>query len=318
VLYVDRPVITIQDLTSLEGGIADVIEKESIVVTGQASVLLRASSEAVNSLIALVTSYGTYGSSGSTGLSPEHLANVYGVGFGTSATPRIHASQIIVSNDQYGLWSPIKLWLLHFTMREIFRAAWNRKLESDKYSAKAENYMGEADRYSNSLRSAGIPIVWNPLFAPAALFQRDSGTWTTNNVSAVPGFGTATGDYIVTVTYVSGSYISSVNHANSESAPAEDVVCDLTSGQVLRVDISTLYPFSADYSGNAHGLVTPKIPIAWNVYVNRVLQNAVPIPIQQKVYTLTGNPAATGYRLRDGQEADVWHVIPSYVPVFRG
>ena len=316
-LFTDRDIVTLADLDSFEPGIDRVVDNEKLPVTGDNNLIRRAISGAINEVLAAMTAYESYPGQGDLG--SNHLAAVMSI-YGTRNVPRIHMQQVVVNATVPGTWSAVKTWVAHLAAAEIYRAAWNRKLKEDKYSEKAEQFQALARESFGVLRTQGLPIAWNPLAAPAAALAASSGTWTTANLASVSGTAEAGGTFKVQVTYIdSKSYQHPGHKGNAESHPSVEAEIIVPATELLQVDISTLVPptgFDFD-QGFGQGVTFPRAATGWNLYVNGVLQNAVPIPVETKVYTLTADPVAVGYRVGQGQYPDIWTVMPTGVPLFR-
>jgi hypothetical protein len=321
-LFIDREPITLADLESIEPNISSVCDTERIAVTGENSIIRNAVGECANRIITAMTAYESYPSDGD--MSGNHLAAVLNV-YGTRNMPRVHLAQICMNPRIPGIWSPLKQWLGHYALERIFRAAWNRKVTDkgrDKYAEKAEAFADAAAGSWGEVRAAGLPIVWNPLSAPGAVLEENSGTFTAANLSAVAGAGTETGgSFTVQITWVDvQQYRTPTDRNNAESHPTEALTKVAAAGEVLSIDITSLNPpagFDFQRNGYSQGIHFPRIASGWNIYVNGVLQNAVPVPAATKTYTLASDPQTVGYRVGNGQYPNVYAVMPAGIPIFR-
>lgn len=321
-LFTDREIIALADLDAIEPGIDKVVTTESIPMTGENSLIRQAISDCSDEVMVLMQAYDSYPGSGD--FDGDHVAHVFNGLYGTRNIPRVHLSQVCVNPRLAGTWSPIKTWVANHALYRIYRAAWNRRLTGkdggDKYAAKADLFAQLAREALANLRAQGLPIVWKPLAQPAAVLDGDAGTWTAANLSATAG---ASAGVLckVQVTWVDQtSYRNGGDKGNGESHPSPEANLTTVAGELLRVDISSLNVpagFDVQTKGLASGITFPRPATGWNVYVNGVLQNAAPIPVSTKVYTLSADPATVGYRVGLGQYPDIYSVMPTGIPVYR-
>jgi hypothetical protein len=155
------------------------------------------------------------------------------------------------------------------------------------------------------------------MLRPGAYFERNSGSWSSANVTTVPGPGTldtpVACDVLITYCDMSQAnlYVDASRTNNAESDGSDTINVSMTAGNVLSVDISTLNP----PSGAQHPsqmmvvVVSPLKATHWNVYVGMTggvlyLQNMAPIPVSTKSYTLAGDPVLSGYTFNGGQYPD--------------
>jgi len=219
----------------------------------------------------------------------------------------------------------------------LYRNASNRTVK-DRYEAKMRFFKSELDkRYTRGVTGLGLPLVIQPLAAPAALFERNSGTWGTSNVTQTPVSGPQGGTFDVAITYVnqgvpvgfnasqnnwqsfrvtgyipdSTKYVSSSYPGNAESNPSSIQTVNVSSGNVISVNISSLVPPNGyqDPSTRILCVVVPLAATGWNVYAGPTgelltLQNDTPIPIATTSYQLAADPTNTGVPIGIGQYAD--------------
>ena len=270
--------------------------------------------EAANEMMKLVISFGGYLNAGD--LTANHLADVLNVGIGNSVRQKIGLQQIVVSGDVPGQWNWVKQWVVYWALRNFYRDAFAR-VGGDRYKVKMDFYKEEMQRrITSNLYTLGIPVVIRPLVRPAAMFERNTGTWDSSNVDLVAGSGIATTPFDVVVTYCDMSqpnfYADAAHPNNCESEPSDIVTVTPDGTQVIEVDITSLNP----PSGAQHPsqimvvVVSPLRATHWNVYIGNqgsstlYLQNPAPIPIATKTCTLAGDPVLSGYESSNGQYPD--------------
>lgn len=288
-LWTDADPVTTADLLSLDPEILDIAQAETIVVEGANSVVRRGVEEAGQFLERRMVTFGTFGSSG--GVSANHLAAVFNVGFPTGQKQRATLGQVVIDWKGGGYWSPLRSWVAHVVLKRFYLAAMNRAV-NDRYQVKFERFarMVQYELWP-SAKKQGIPMVYRPLPCPAAAQEYLPGTFA---VSQVAGSGTVDAIREIAVTYVDESQTT-----NGESYISARASLTLTSGNVARVDIANLNPptgvLTAEMS--ARGVTQPLNATGWNVYVGLedgtlYKQNSSVIPIATKTYTLVGNPTS--------------------------
>src|SRR5438309_7993582 len=163
--------------------------------------------------------------------------------YGTRNVPRIHMSQLCMNPRMPNTWSPVKSWLTHYVASEVYQAAWNTKLKDEKYETKALVYKADAEKYFRQVRSTGLPMLWNPIIAPAAAYEANTGTWGASNLGSSSRSGAAGGTFTVAITWVDQrAYTDWVNNGNAESHPSEDTAKAVAPNNALTVNISSLNP----------------------------------------------------------------------------
>lgn len=312
-LWTDRLFVTVDDLTRIDSEVPSVAEAEGITLTGTRGLIRGGIEEASFELQKKIISFGGYLGSGD--VTPNHLAAVLNVGLGNAVRQKATLSQIVVSGESEDSWNWVKQWACFWVLVNIYRDSFNRTVK-DRYEGKMRYYQSELQRrITRTIDGLGVPIVLRPLAAPAAVFERDTGTWTSANVSKVVGSGTLDAvDLDVAITYVDTSaadlYVSPSVRNNAESHPSERITVSAETGKVLSVDISSLNP----PTGVQHPsqvlvcVVSPMKATHWNVYVGNkdgtlYLQNPTPIPIGTDSYTLSGDPVLSGFTAGIGQYA---------------
>lgn len=314
-LWTDGEFVTAVDLMRVDSEVLSVAEAESITLEGSNSLLRGAIEETSNELMKLMVGFGGYIGYGD--VSANHLAAVLNVGLGSTISHKAHLSQVVVSGPTPDTWNHIKQWVVFWSLHVFYRDAFNRTVK-DRYEGKMRFFKSELQRrVTRTIDGLGIPLVMRPLSRPAALFERDSGTWDSSNVTlANDAAGTINDEaYDVVVTYVDMSannlYVSKELDGNAESHPSDRARIELLTGKVILVDISSLNPPTGVQHPSQRILhaVAPLKATHWNVYVGKAngvlkLQNASPIPISTTSYQLTGNPGTVGYSSGSGQYAD--------------
>jgi hypothetical protein len=315
-LWTDKIFITVDDLTRIDSETQKVADAEEITLTGDNGQIRAGVEEAANELQKLIIAFGGYLNSGD--LTANHLAAVLNVGIGNSVRMKAGLNQICVSGDTSTSWNWIKQWAIFWTLRVFYRNAFARTV-NDRYEKKMNIYKDEIiRRVQPTLFALGAPIVLRPLYAPAAYFTRNAGSWDSSNVELVAGAGTLDNTHScdVVVTFVDMSqanlYNSPTNVGNAESELSDRITQVMNTGEVLEVDITSLNPPTGaqDPSQILVVVISPLKATHWNIYVSATpggtlyLQNSQPIPIATKTYTFTGNPVFSGYMSGIGQYPD--------------
>ena len=312
-LWTDSTFITIADLTRLDSEVTEVASSNEITLSGDDGIIRGTIEESAIELQKLLTAFGGYLGSGD--LSANHLAAVMNVGSMNSIRQKALLQQVVVSGDAPNSWNHVKQWAVFWCLQLVYRNAFNRSVK-DRYEGKMRYYASELRRrVTPSLHGLGIPIVLRPLPVPGARFERDSGTWDSDNVTQAAGPGVASGALSVAVTYVdmttSSLYVSPVSRGNAESNPSERIAVTLVSGNVISVDITSLVPPTSVQhpSQLLIHVISPLTATHWNVYVGTstgllYLQNPTPIPIATKAYTLTGDWVSNTATSGEGQYSD--------------
>lgn len=308
-LWTDKDFVDATDLASIDPDITDAATSLDINLTGPKGMLRVGIIDAGRKLENNLISFTTYISSND--LSANHLAAVFYTGTQPNQRRRITLDQIVISGRNRGYDSEIKQWAINRVLMRFYQAASN-KSEDDRYTNKLTQFRKlDQLEYWPQITQSGMPFVYRPMPAPGATQQRNPGAWSTSQ-SALGG-AIAAGGFVVGVTYVdSTKFISVANPANGESDAGILQTITLVSGNVISVDITKLNPpvGSISVSDIARGFVVPLNADSWNVYVGAgdgsedvpmYLQNASPIPIGTRTYTLAGDPLTTGAVLGIGQ-----------------
>lgn len=321
-LWTDGIFITIEDLQRVDGGVLQVATDEGIPITGNYSFIRGAIEEATQELQKMSVAFGGYLSTGD--VSPNHTAAVLNIGLGNAVRYKALPSQVVVSGPAPFTSNHVKLWATSFALMYLYRNASNRTVK-DRYESKMRYYKSEIDkRLARSVMGLGLPLTIQPLAAPAATFERNSGSWTSANVTSAVQAGPTGGTFDVAVTYVnqgvltnsgytpdSTKYVSYLNPGNAESNPSTVQTVVVASGHVVHVDITSLNPSigSQDPSQRILCVMVPLAATGWNIYVGTsggtlYLQNLTPIPINTKTYQLAANPVNNTLAMGIGQYAD--------------
>ncbi len=284
-VWTDGIFISLNDLKRVDSEVADIQDVEGIAVDGNYGSLRGGLEEASLEMNKMMVAYGGYLSSGD--ISPNHISAVLNIGLGNAVRYKALLSQVVVTGANQYAWNNVKVWAAHFCLMSIYRNATNRTTK-DRYEGKMRYYKSELDRrITRGITGLGLPLIIRPMAAPAALFERGSGAWSSSNVSSVVSGTTNGGTFDVAVTYVnqgsplpgggyvpdSTKYVSSSNVGNAESNPSTLQTVQVPANSVISVDTLTL-------------------------------QNASPIPIATKSYQLSSDPTSTGSLIGFGQYPD--------------
>lgn len=309
-LFTDAILVSQATLAQIDSELPKVATGEGIAVDGVGAIADQVSSECAIELMAAVQTFGGLPSIG--GVSWAHNAAVLNTGYVGMDVPRVNLSQIVVDGLYPGLASPLQRWVQYRALALFYRDASGRKGKAnDRYEEKRENFNDLALKSWKQLKSTGLPFILAPMACPGAAREVGSGSWTAGNVAKVAGVGTA-GTFYVAITYVDGiSYQTPVAKGNAESGPSAAFSITTLISEVVTVDITSLNPpdGTTPAIGISQGIVTRRAATGWNVYVGATastlyLQNASPIPVATKTYTLPGGPVLSGYVMTSGQYPD--------------
>lgn len=279
--------------------------------------------------------YGGYLSTGD--VSPNHTSAVLNIGLGNAVRYKALPSQVVVSGQSMFTNNHVKQWAVAYTVMYLYRNASNRTVK-DRYEAKMRFFKAELDRrLTRSITGLGLPLIIQPMAAPAALFERNTGTWGPANVTAVTQAGASGGTFDVAITYVNQGlpigynasannfqsfrvtgfvadatkYVSSSSPGNAESNPTSAQTILVPAGSAVSVSIASLNPPNGyqDPSTRILCVIIPLAATGWNIYAGQTggvltLQNASPIPIQTTSYQLPADPTNSGVPAGIGQYAD--------------
>lgn len=313
-LWTDAIFITPDDLTEVDPDVMNVAESQDIDLP---TITQRAIEEAGNYLEGLLVSFATYISSND--LSANHLAAVFYTGSQPNQRRRVTSEQLVVTGRNATFWSEIKQWAVNRVLIRFYRSAGNRA-EGDRYLEKMDRFK-KADvlEYLPALKFSGIPIVYRPMPTPGAIMARNAGTWAAGQ--AVQAGCVAVGQYDVTITYVDYSkWVSPANDGNLQSNPAATKSVTLVSGNALTVDITALNPPTGSVYPDmlARGYTVTANASHYNVWAGQhngvmYLQNPALIPITQKTFALTADPAAAGFTVGIGQYVEAFLAIQDLI-----
>ena len=341
-IWTDGLFISVNDLQRVDSEVQQVATAEKINLIGNFGIIRGGIEAAGQEMTKMMVAFGGYLSSGD--ISPNHTSAVLNIGLGNSVRSKALLSQIVVSGLSSFSWNHVKEWVVHWVLQTFYRDAFNRTVK-DRYEAKMRYYKSEIDRRLRpSIMGLGIPMIIQPLAAPAALFERSpvdylgslnspygNNAWTTPgtfgnaNLSSVNSVGTSGGSFTVVVTYVnqgmmqqtgqflpdSTKYVSSSKNGNAESAGSPLASITVPAGSAMQVSIASLYPPNG-LQDPATRLLCVTLPLAatgWNVYAGPIngtltLQNNAPISIFTKTFMFPGDPTTTGVPLGTGQYDD--------------
>lgn len=312
-LFTDSDIITADQIAVLDPECKAVAasEKPSIVLEGDNSIIRHTIDEAGNQLESKYQNFSGYLIS--PGINLNHAAAVMNILSTAINRPRMRLNQVVaVPPDPTK--SALQRWLEAYALRNLYRAAFARfSKNEDRYQKKFEFWDSEAQTAWSRLISQGIPVVLQPLPCPGALREFGAGLFQDGAVTAGGSGSTDPGDrYGVAITWTGSAYVSPSNKNNAESAGSARVFVTTTAGQLLSVSISALTPPGATLPavGTADNIYTQQAATGWNIYASgpgasgMYLQNASPIPVATKSFTLPDKPVLTGPILTAGQFPD--------------
>jgi hypothetical protein len=309
-LWTDALFINTEDLASIDAEVSDIASAENLTVDGINGIAHRSIEESGRQLMRYLQNWSGFLAGDS--LSANHLQAVFNIGLPAVQRSRVLLDNICINGLNNQFWSELKTWVVYRALVNFFRAASNRARE-DRYEEKRQQYLADLTNHVwPEVRAAGIPVVYKPLAAPAALMAHDSGTWL---AATADGPGTASDLFNVAVTY-----FDSTASRNCESHPSVAQPVPVSEGSVVTVDISGLNPPNG--LGNpidiARAIITPLNATHWNLWVGgqnapMIRQNAAPIPITTKTFTLPGDPVASGPKVGTGQWMDQFLTIQDMI-----
>jgi len=281
-----------------------IVANESLTITGANSIVRRGLEAAGEKILSAQGTFSQYGSVG--GITAGHLSAVLNVGgSGSISSSRVALSQVVVSGPNTGVWSRTETWANWFCLAQLYRSAVNKR-SNDRYLLKLEEAERQRDVAWARIFESGIPTLVRPLSRPAALYTLAPGTWGTANLSSVGGSGTVDDNVSVVVTFTSTDVTT-----NNESHPSEVAVQATTTGNVIKVDITSLNPPDGTQSlaERSQAITAPLQATGWNVYAVieggvLTLQNSSPIAIATKTYTFPDNPTTSGAAVAVGQSPE--------------
>lgn len=309
-LWTDADFISADDLTSLDNEVLAVATAEGIALEDNGTgtgVIHRAIEEAGDALLKHLQEFGG-ASYGAGDVSANHYMAIMNTGLAVSNRTRVLLTQVIVTGNTPRTWTPLKRWAVYWSLMLFYRDAANRT-NNDRYSEKEDGYRRHLHgTYWAAVRSLGLPVVFQPLPCPGALYEPEAGFWGTSNVVMVPGAGTVTGTYDVAITFVDGGRSS-----NNESGPSQRVTVDLTPGSVLRVLLDGLMPPTGTQPActRAQAVVPYGRATHWNVYAGLSgetlkLQSSTALDITTTAFTFSGDPATATTPVGTGQYPDTY------------
>lgn len=320
-LFTDQDIVTAADLSGIDSEVDKVASAEKLKLEGDNSIIRASMAECSRYIMARMQAFGGYVNGG--GISSAHLQAVMNTGGGPASRAYVMMSNIVADSKFGRFMSAMQSWAAYHALFLVFRAAQNRNL-NDRYQFKMDGYQRSASDASGSFLACGLPITLTPLPCPGAVHEPMAGIWAEDNVSLVAGSGASGTNYVVAITYTGAAYNTATDKNNAESGPSRKIRVVSEDSKVIRVDITSLTPPSGlmPAVGTADGVVNYMAATGWNVYVGRedsavlYLQNASPIAIATKTYTLADDPVLSGYQLGSGQFADMNYAFAGH-QVFR-
>jgi len=315
-LYTDSDLITEADLVDIDSEIRDVAAASNISIDAK---IREAWEETGSAILAKMEAFG--GSVNilvGAGVQMATLLTNYGMGVARS---RVWLSQIIADESYAGMTSPLKRWLAYEALPRFYRDA-SERVNADRYDRKRDRFEQDAKLSAGRLKQRGLPLVLQPLPAPGALHEMNSGTFGEANLSQAAAVGLTGGNFAVAITWVDSSkYVSSSMKGNGESGPSTPAGINVAADNAIAVSIASLNPPNGKpyQSGTfADGILAMLTATHWNIYAGNVsetltLQNATPIPVGTKTYTLPSDPTSSGAFLAPGQTPDARYAFLNVV-----
>ena len=233
-LWVDSRLVSVEDLLSVDSEVKDIAEAESLVLTGDNSVINRGVDDAGS----VLRRHLNLGELPANDISLRDVVQPFtGLGLARSYAG---LAQLNLSGLSSHDWSPLKQYVVSKALQAIYRAAINRK-DNDRYQVRWDNISKDITTQWLNLKEDGLPLVLSPLVCPGAILER-AGIFDENNVVLQNGAGTYDGAVLVAVTWVGEPYISPTNNGNAESYNSAKVTLALETGKLLKVDINNLTP----------------------------------------------------------------------------
>jgi len=309
-LLTDSDIISQADFSVVDSEVVGVAAntKPAITIEGSGSVCELTWAECQQRILSAMQTYTSFPAQ--AGMA-AHQTAINSIGGYARTQPRIRVNQIVTNDTGYSVsQSCIKTWMLYQGLANLYRDAAMR-MEKDRYEKRYELYRERALNMWRTLRTSGLPIVYQPLECPGAKHGFNAGTWSAANLSGTGvGINLAQLVYVAVTYYDSSKYVSQTNKGNAESGPSAIVAFTIPLNKLLTVDITSLNPPTgvADPVGLALGIGTPLNATHWNVWVGSsasamYLQHEG-VPIATKTYTLAAAPVLSGTLLAQGQAQD--------------
>jgi hypothetical protein len=311
-LFTDRDVITVADLTAIDAQCATVAatQDDPIVLDGDMGIIRKAIEECGHEVLSEFQTYSGYLVSPS--LSTNHVAAVQNT-FSTSISrPRFRLNQMVALGTDPSN-RVLYQWFAYSALYKLYRSAFARfSGKDDRFQRKMDLYNQERKYSWQRIESTGVPIVQVPLPCPGAIREPGAGVFSESNLSHGGSGSAETGQaYFVVITWTGPQYLSPAVPMQNESGSsvAAEVVPAAT--EKITVSIAGLNPpsLTPPNVGTADGLYTQVQASGWNVYVGLTastlyLQNAAPIPVSTTTYTLLDKPVLSGSVAGLGQFPD--------------
>lgn len=289
-LWTDKLWLTSSDLNSIDGESLDVAASEGLTLDGSNGICQRSLEESGRALLRSLMGFAGFLAGDS--LTSNHLQAVFNIGTPAVQRPRVLLDNIVVSGQNPNFWSDLKNWAACSGLVYLFRAASNRN-SNDRYATKRDAYAKQVMwQILPQLKELGIPVVYRPMACPAAYQAHNAGTFA---ITTPAGSSTLPASLDVALSYIDQNYPGAgVGQANNESAPSAITTVSVTSGEIVRIDITNLLPPNGNGASEdvAKCIITPLNATGWNIYAAASgqvlrLQNASPIPIGTKIQALS-------------------------------
>ena len=203
-------------------------------------------------------------------------------------------------------------------LRNLYLHAVNRATADDRYAEQFALWDRKRGEIFAQLRGEGVPFTSQPLAAPAATREYQTGEWDQSNLTEGAGGSFTAGRYYFAVTYTAADYNSSTDKQNQESAPGRVAAKEIAVSEKVTVDIDDLLQTVVQaHVGTARGVVSRVAPTGWNVYCGDesgklYLQNSTPTVIATTSYEIT-SATLSGSLLDSGQYPDGYLSMPNFI-----
>jgi hypothetical protein len=314
-LLTDSDILTPEALAAVDPEVSSPkIQEFAPPLEGPHSIISKTAYQACHFLTSMFQGFSGYLMA--PGSSANHIAAVMNVSSTGISRPRVRMNQV-VAEDPDPAKRIVRTWMEYEALYRFFQALFHRKMD-DRFEKKMLHYASERSDAWSMIENCGLPVVIQPLPCPAAIREYNSGSWGISNVTAGGTGSTEAGNsYDVAIAYTAPSYLppgqtlNGFDRGNGESAASAKVTIAAAAGQVLTVSIASLNPPTGmnPAVGTADGVFSQLPAVGWQVYVglsgaSLYLQNATPIPIATKTFTLPDAPVLSGFGPTLGQSAD--------------
>lgn len=201
-LWIDREWVGLAELSAIDSEVASIAEAEEIDVGGSGGVAREAFAECSNWL---TTSFPSLNGAF------DPVAYV-----GGAVNNRFRLEQVVMTEEYGERRTPLRDWLIWSTLAAFYRSAVRRSL-NDRYERKLELAEREVAKRLSAVRRGGVPVVFNPIPAPGAVFA----PWAeaVGPLIATVTSGGGVGETVVyyAATFAAGEYESSRSEVGSIS-----------------------------------------------------------------------------------------------------